>query len=270
MITKRFMLCLMANVLLGLASSSSTWAATKDLGNSGWIVEFDDTKVKGVEFTPTEGPRAPNTQITPKSAGTLKLTKEFAGLEPIDLKFIEKSPAAADHSGLRITLNETVKNTSQTIDWKSFGLELIDPNPVLKLNQNGNNVLGESKHAVENHPGFAHFHKDADREAFLPFTTPPGDIGDQLGKVITLTGETFARNSMRDWKGIGIHQIEELNQQRNFILRETPFAVAPPPPFSTPPIPEPETYAMLLAGLGLISAVVRRRSIKIKSVERGD
>ena len=65
---------------------------------------------------------------------------------------------------------------------------------------------------------------------------------------------------MRDWKGIGIHQIEELNQQRNFILRETPFAVAPPPPFSTPPIPEPETYAMLLAGLGLMGAVVRRRS----------
>ena len=31
---------------------------------------------------------------------------------------------------------------------------------------------------------------------------------------------------------------------------------------STAPVPEPETYAMLLAGLGLIGAVARRRNVK--------
>ena len=28
---------------------------------------------------------------------------------------------------------------------------------------------------------------------------------------------------------------------------------------TTPPVPEPETYAMFLAGLGLIGAIARRR-----------
>jgi hypothetical protein len=31
--------------------------------------------------------------------------------------------------------------------------------------------------------------------------------------------------------------------------------------FAAAPVPEPETYAMLLAGLGLMGAMVRRRSI---------
>ena len=34
---------------------------------------------------------------------------------------------------------------------------------------------------------------------------------------------------------------------------------------STPPIPEPETYAMLLAGLGLIGFAARRRKQKAES-----
>ena len=37
------------------------------------------------------------------------------------------------------------------------------------------------------------------------------------------------------------------------------LAVTPPPP-----VPEPETYAMLLAGLGLISAIARRRHVSAK------
>ena len=32
--------------------------------------------------------------------------------------------------------------------------------------------------------------------------------------------------------------------------------------FSTTPVPEPETYAMLLAGLGLMGFIARRRRIK--------
>ena len=32
--------------------------------------------------------------------------------------------------------------------------------------------------------------------------------------------------------------------------------------FTTAPIPEPETYLLLLAGIGLIGAIVRRRSMR--------
>ena len=39
------------------------------------------------------------------------------------------------------------------------------------------------------------------------------------------------------------------------------LAVTPPPP-----VPEPENYAMLLAGLGLISAIARRRHVSAKPV----
>jgi PEP-CTERM motif len=37
---------------------------------------------------------------------------------------------------------------------------------------------------------------------------------------------------------------------------------AGPNPFTTTPVPEPETYAMLLAGLGLVGAIARRRNAK--------
>jgi len=37
-------------------------------------------------------------------------------------------------------------------------------------------------------------------------------------------------------------------------------------PGSTAPVPEPETYAMLMAGLGIMTAVVRRRKQKAKQV----
>ena len=38
------------------------------------------------------------------------------------------------------------------------------------------------------------------------------------------------------------------------------YAIASPPPVS--PVPEPETYAMLLAGLGLMGVIARRRHAK--------
>jgi hypothetical protein len=260
--TKQFMLCLIANVLFCLGYAGSTFAATKDLGNTGWYAEFDGAKVKDAKFEGT----------------TFTVIKEFADLTPIDIKFIEKNPAAADDFGLRITLNETVKNTSQNINWKSFGLELIDPNPVLIAGDPNGNILGKNDNVATNHPGFAHFHKDPG-QTFTPFTPDPnpndnpatgGIARPQQGKVITLTGGNgINAGDMKDWKGIGIHQIEEKAQQRNFILRETPFKDAVPPPFAVSPIPEPETYAMLLAGLGLMGVVVRRRSSLKISISRG-
>lgn len=38
------------------------------------------------------------------------------------------------------------------------------------------------------------------------------------------------------------------------------LAVNPPDPMSVSPVPEPETYAMLLAGLAMVSATVRRKT----------
>jgi probable HAF family extracellular repeat protein len=44
-----------------------------------------------------------------------------------------------------------------------------------------------------------------------------------------------------------------------FLLSYTPDTVFTPQPIYIPPVPEPETYLMLLAGLGLIGFIVRRR-----------
>jgi PEP-CTERM motif len=229
-----------ASLIFGIGGyTGSTEAATQSfaLGNTGWMAEFDDTKVKNPNF-----------------AGTVfSVTTEFA-FEPIDIKFIEKLPADADASGLRITLNETVKSLSQITGWKGFGLELIDLNPVLTTGDSNGNILGKNDNVMANHPGFAHFHKDPG-QTFAPFTPTPNPQGagaPQQGRMITLVDGTFYPGATNDWKGIGIHQIEEKNQQRNFILRETP---------SIPPIPEPETYAMLLAGLGLLGFMARHRKI---------
>lgn len=44
-----------------------------------------------------------------------------------------------------------------------------------------------------------------------------------------------------------------------FLLSYTPDTVFDPKPIYIPPVPEPETYLMLLVGLGLIGYLARRR-----------
>jgi probable HAF family extracellular repeat protein len=48
-------------------------------------------------------------------------------------------------------------------------------------------------------------------------------------------------------------------ERETFLLSFTPDTVFTPQPIFIPSIPEPETYAMLLAGLGLIGFMARRR-----------
>lgn len=61
------------------------------------------------------------------------------------------------------------------------------------------------------------------------------------------------------------HGVDNNGYLHAFLLSYTPDTVFNPSPIyiPTPPVPEPETYAMLLAGLGLIGFVVRRRKQNI-------
>lgn len=233
-----------ASLLSPLAYVSDVWAATVNLGDSGWLIDFDNTKVKNVTTT--------GFTADDKKTGTIKLTKEFAASGEIDIKFIEIDPASADAFGLRIrSLSEKITNTSSNMNLTGFTLELIDPSPVLTKGDPDGNMPGVNRFVSGTHPGFAHFHKDAG-QTFAPFTpTPnPGSTGAPQGKKIVLTGGTLGPGKSADWTGIGIHQIEEKMQQRSFILRETAtFA----------PVPLPAAFPLFLSGLAIIGMSVRRR-----------
>lgn len=228
-----------------LAYGKYACAATVTLGGSGWIMDFDPAQVTAVTTT---GFAAGD----PKT-GAISLTKSFAASGEIDIKFIEVNPAAADDFGLRVkSLSETIKNTSANMNLTAYSMELIDPNPVLVTGDPNDNILNKNDNVTANHPGFAHFHKDTG-QSFAPFTPNPnpGGTGAPLqGKKITLSGGTIGPGKSASWKGIGIHQIEEKNQQRNFILRETATLVA---------VPLPGALPLFVSALGLIGLVARRR-----------
>lgn len=233
-------------LLSPLANISGVWAATVNLGESGWMIDFDDTMVKNVAITGFMGDN--------KKTGTVSLTKEFAASGEIDIKFIEIDPASADEFGLRLrSLSEKIKNTSNNMNLTGFKLELIDPNTVLTAGDPAGNTRGVNSHVTGNHPGFAHFHKDTG-QTFTPFTpnpNPGGTGAPQQGNKITLNGGTIGPGLSSDWAGIGIHQIEEKMQQRNFILRQTATLA---------PVPVPAALPLLLSALALIGMSLRRRT----------
>ena len=241
---------LIPSLLSPLANISGVWATTVNLGESGWMIDFDNTKVKDVATTGFTG--------GDKKTGTVSLTKEFAASGEIDIKFIEIDPASADEFGLRLSsLSEKIKNTSNNMNLKmnltGFKLELIDPNTVLKGGNPAKKMRGINRNVAGNHPGFAHFHKDT-RQTFAPFTpnpNPGGNGAPQQGAKITLTGGTIGPGLSADWGGIGIHQIEEETQQRNFILRQTATLA---------PVPSPAALPLSLSALALIGMSLRRRT----------
>ncbi|MBK6957262.1 MAG: PEP-CTERM sorting domain-containing protein [Nitrosomonas sp.] len=66
---------------------------------------------------------------------------------------------------------------------------------------------------------------------------------------------TFSINNNGQMVGEGMHN----GNLEAFLLSYTPDTVFDPKPIYIPPVPEPETYLMLLGGLGLIGYLVRRR-----------
>jgi hypothetical protein len=200
--------------------------ATRD---TGWAILYDNTQVSNPVFVGSAGGTF---------QGRLTLDKRFdnANLLPIDIEFIERpaSVSAPDHFGLRISLTENVTNNS-SMPITAYEMRLVDNNPVLT------DAVNDS--VDSSHPGFAHFHNlTADgAQNFNPFTlqgprNPPAVYN--LGQ-----GTLPSDNDPRNWTGIGIHQIHEQGQHRNFILRQSPN------------IPEPAALALLgliLASTGLL------------------
>ena len=66
---------------------------------------------------------------------------------------------------------------------------------------------------------------------------------------------TFSINNNGQMVGSGFHN----GNTEAFLLSYTPDTVFTPQPIFIPAVPEPETYLMLLAGLGLIGFLARRR-----------
>jgi hypothetical protein len=241
----KFVVALLVGILsLAYSPGSATAAvitfelrdATRD---TGWNARFDDAKVTNPSFAGI---------ATGRNEGTFTVTKTFNDLNSIDITFLERADAPADAFGFRITMGETVRNRSG-VDWKDFHLELIDPNVILVEDDPNGDIPGKNRFVSDDHPGFAHFHKDAG-QTFPPFTPNPNppDVGGLQGKMITLSGGTFANGQDREWKGIGIHQIEEKGEKRNFTLRQTPTIL------------EPSTLALLgIGALAMLGYVWRRK-----------
>ena len=110
------------------------------------------------------------------------------------------------------------------------------------------------------------------------------NAGEVVGVAATATGEShpflFSHGGITDlsllapvvaagWTDIDVSSINNNGQMvgdgihnghyEAFLLSYTPDTVFDPKPIYIPPVPEPETYLMLLAGLGLIGFIARRR-----------
>lgn len=110
------------------------------------------------------------------------------------------------------------------------------------------------------------------------------DFGEVVGVASTATGEAhsfiFSHGGITDlsllapviaagWTELDAVSINNNGQiigagnhngnEEVFLLSYTPDTVFDPKPIYIPPVPEPETYLMLLGGLGLIGYFARRR-----------
>jgi probable HAF family extracellular repeat protein len=110
------------------------------------------------------------------------------------------------------------------------------------------------------------------------------DSGEVVGAAATAAGENhsfiFSHGGMTDlsllapvvaggWTNLFVNSINNNGQmaghgshngnEEAFLLSYTPDTVFDPKPIYIPPVPEPETYLMLLGGLGLMGYLARRR-----------
>ncbi|HEY0855828.1 MAG TPA: PEP-CTERM sorting domain-containing protein [Albitalea sp.] len=157
--------------------------------------------------------------------------------------------------GLETFANYTVEHTitnNSGVTWTRFANELLDP-------------AGQSNDGLDPSP----------QPAFVPagFTTSNDNDGLSFaqGSGIARTSTVFASltvdelSDVRDFLDFhdGIHANGATDAFTTFGLRDNqtnqPFLLAlRPNAFSVPVIPEPETYALMLAGLGVVGFMARR------------
>ena len=70
-------------------------------------------------------------------------------------------------------------------------------------------------------------------------------------RLISQTGAAVGAEPLSNWAPVPASDLVTLNEE--YRLRLSGVSVSP--------VPEPETYAMLLAGLGLVGAMARRRKV---------
>jgi len=209
--------------------------------DTGWVIEYDDTQVISPTFsgTPTSG--------TGKD-GNLDLDRViFSSNDFIDIRFKQVTqvnpftpPPDGDNTnfGLRITLHMEVENSSST-NWSGMTMRLIDTGTEF----NSGDTL---------HPGYAHFHRLAadNPQAFPPFVllSAANPTATARTDVYELGGGLFADGTANQWTGIGIHQWEEKDTNRDFTLRLQPH-----------PVPEPGTFTIFIIGCASIAGLRRIR-----------
>jgi hypothetical protein len=108
----------------------------------------------------------------------------------------------------------------------------------------------------------------ADIEFYLPFNLgglgiiDAYDPGGQSYTLITDGATVFDNTNPADPMFIlGVHTLAEFgNPSSTFQLEIEVFAPPPPPP---PAVPEPASWAMMIAGFGLLGGAVRRRANRV-------
>jgi hypothetical protein len=164
----------------------------------------------------------------------LDLSKAFDSINPITLTF---TVAHSVGNGGFYDVVESIANHTGTA-FSDFHLSITEPtdasgNGVVFTNFNSSTLAGFTLDSPSmNQP--SPFNSSGPRDLNFTGTLAAGDSANasfNLSPFDPGTGKTYT-----------------------FTITQTPTVMSP--------VPEPETYAMLLAGLGLMGAVVRRRSAK--------
>lgn len=199
------------------------FALTDNNRDAGWSLLYDTDQISNLTWVGNVG--------TGNIKGTLSYDIVFNSFAPISIRFVESAveQAKADSFGLRFTLNEKITNNSN-VDWSGFRFDLADPNDI---SPQGDEFPGGD------HWGKAHFH-NAPGQTFNPLTRiAPNNLTNSNNFILLGNGIFPSDNDPRAWKGVGIHQYEDMNENRNFTLIQTP-------------IPEPSS-ALFGAVLALIA-----------------
>ncbi|MCO6055670.1 hypothetical protein NG726_03150 [Pseudomonas sp. MOB-449] len=180
--------------------------------DTGWSITFDDAQVSNCVFTGNAGEG--------RNKGTLSLTLKFVDRTPVAIQFVQEAAAAADSFGLRITWNLTLDNQFQLL--RGIRGRAFDDSPVLDDDDN--------EFVADEHPGFAHFHQDGTFNPGPFVGAPDCDCESRRDfKVRGVDEGSFAAGTVGTVSGIGVHQIEELGQQRNFTVNVEPLRAEEPP-----------------------------------------